>query len=496
MAKSVFSFWDRIKQSIDWQSRLRCCLLLAALACILRPTNVLIWMSFACFAVLRIVTLGKMLSLPFEGMQIWLHISSLSLLPATKKERLTLLREVTLCGYVPISSFKNLPKLTTTLRSLVLLLSTFIDRLYYQQWTFPPFRFLYFNIAQSLAVFYGRNDWHYYISQGYPLLLTTLLPFGAIGIYQSLFPPDFSPQYSNYSPFTRAVKCQLATTTILVPFVLSFISHKEVRFIYPLLPLLHVLAAAPFTTFFLPAVSPAIPHTSQSTPKRILLGMLLLVNIGIAILTTTFHQTAPLTVMTYLRGQHSKHYLNQPPSEFLPPAPSTMTVGFLMPCHSTPWRSHLVHPSIKAWALTCEPPVNFNVSARASYLDEADQFYANPKKFLAKTLGVPPPSKKRLGSWFGWFGDRKKVKGGFGRGDMIEADAWDGREGRKTWPEYLVFFEQMEPTMRDVLKGSAYRDCWRGWNSWGHDDWRRKGDVIVWCLRKQGVKRKRKGFFW
>lgn len=240
MAKSVFSFWDRIKQSIDWQSRLRCCLLLAALACILRPTNVLIWMSFACFAVLRIVTLGKMLSLPFEGMQIWLHISSLSLLPATKKERLTLLREVTLCGYVPISSFKNLPKLTTTLRSLVLLLSTFIDRLYYQQWTFPPFRFLYFNIAQSLAVFYGRNDWHYYISQGYPLLLTTLLPFGAIGIYQSLFPPDFSPQYSNYSPFTRAVKCQLATTTILVPFVLSFISHKEVRFIYPLLPLLHV----------------------------------------------------------------------------------------------------------------------------------------------------------------------------------------------------------------------------------------------------------------
>ena len=88
------------------------------------------------------------------------------------------------------------------------------------------------------------------------------------------------------------------------------------------------------------------------------------------------------------------------------------------------------------------------------------------------------------------------MKGGFGREDMTEADAWDGREGRKTWPEYLVFFEQMEPIMREVLKGSAYRDCWRGWNSWGHDDWRRKGDMVVFCLRKQGVIKRRKGLLW
>ena len=377
----------------------------------------------------------------------------------------------------------------------MLFVSALMDRLYYQQWTFPPLRFLYFNIAQSLAVFYGRNDWHYYISQGYPLLLTTLLPFGVTGIYQSLFPPDTPPQYSSYSPFMKAIKHQLASTSLLVPFVLSFISHKEVRFIYPLLPILHVLAAAPFTTFFLPAVSPAIQRTSQFPPRQIIFGLLIFTNIFIAIFTTTSHQTAPLTVMDYLRSQHSTHYLSQPPSGFLPPAPSTMSVGFLMPCHSTPWRSHLVYPSIKAWALTCEPPVNLNASARTNYLDEADQFYANPKGFLRESLGRPPPSKKRLRSWFGWLTGRKKVKGGFGRDDMIEADAWDGRQGRKTWPEYLVFFEQMEPTMAEVLKGSAYRDCWRGWNSYGHDDWRRKGDMRVWCLRKQGVKGKRKGWF-
>ena len=496
MAKSVFSLWGHVSQSIDWPNRLRRCLLLAALACILRPTNVLIWISFTCFAIFKTSVQGKMVSLPWEGAQVWIHITSLSLLPATRRERMVLLREAALCGYWSIIAIVIRSRLTEFIRTLVLLLSTLIDRLYYQQWTFPPFRFLYFNIAQSLAVFYGRNDWHYYISQGYPLLLTTFLPFATVGIYQSLFPPDTPPQYSNHTAWTKTIRYQLATITTLVPFILSFISHKEVRFIYPLLPLLHILAAGPFTIFFLPAVSPAIPQSSQVQVKHFVLGFLLLTNVIIAILTTTSHQTAPLTVMTYLRNQHSKNYLSQPPSSLLAPAPSTMTVGFLMPCHSTPWRSHLVHPSIKAWALTCEPPVNMNHSTRANYLDEADRFYADPKPLLTQTLGAPPMIKKQSNPWSWWFGGRKKAKGGFGREDMVAAEAWDGREGRKSWPEYLVFFEQMEPTMKEVLKGSAYRDCWRGWNSWGHDDWRRKGDMIVWCLRKQGSKRKRKRLLW
>lgn len=96
-AKLVTDFWDR-KQNPDSKNRLRRCLLLAALACILRPTNILIWICFATFALLRITTHGKMLSLPWEGTQIWVHISSLSFLPATKQERKVLLTEACLCG--------------------------------------------------------------------------------------------------------------------------------------------------------------------------------------------------------------------------------------------------------------------------------------------------------------------------------------------------------------------------------------------------------------
>lgn len=394
------------------------------------------------------------------------------------------------------------PLLIRQSRSLVLILSCLVDRLYYQQWTFPPLRFLYFNIAQSLAVFYGKNRWDYYVTEGFPLLLTTLLPFSAIAIYQSFFTPRQPLRYTNESATSKSIKYQLATTTLLVPIILSFISHKEVRFIYPLLPLLHLLAATPITSFFLPAVSPAIPHPSVITPKRALLSLLLLTNLALALLTTTLHQTAPLTVLSYLRHQHTTHYLPQPPGHTLAPAPSTMTVGFLTPCHSTPWRSHLIFPSIKAWALSCDPPIGLNTTARALYLDEADRFYADPRVFLSHTLGAPPlPRRRKRDNWLAWFRsstNNTNPKRGFGREEMTEADAWDGKEGRKTWPDYVVFFAQMEGTMRDVLQGSAYRECWRGWNSWGHDDWRRRGDMVVWCLRRQGTKGKRRegGWWW
>ena len=345
-------------------------------------------------------------------------------------------------------------------------------------WTFPPVRFIYFNIAQSLAVLYGRNDWHYYISQGYPLLLTTFLPFALLSLYRNVISfPNSNPSDRPQS-IAVAMKHQLAIVALFVPLVLSLVAHKEVRFIYPLLPILHIMAAESFTNFFLPAISPASPyrHERKAYLKKAVAIALFATNICIAIFTTQYHQPAPLSVLTYLRQQHEHYYLTQPPPlANIAPAATTMTVGFLMPCHSTPWRSHLIHPGIKAWALGCEPPVNLNASARSIYMDEADQFYDHPARFLAKNLGRPPQSK-------GLFGSRVPHKGS-GALDVDEHAAWDGKPGKKVWPEYLVFFEQLEQTMGVVLAGSGYEECWRGWNSWFHDDWRRKGDVLVYCLR-------------
>ncbi|KAL9042597.1 MAG: hypothetical protein Q9214_003731 [Letrouitia sp. 1 TL-2023] len=378
---------------VDELAKLSRCLLLAALACVLRPTNIMIW---ACLA----------------SIILWQTVARA--------------------------------------RSLVLAVSSLADRLYYQQWTFPAFRFLYFNLARSLAIHYGKNDWHYYFSQGYPLLLTTFLPFGLAGIVHAL---SSSPS----SALKTTIRRQLATVSIFVPCILSLVSHKEVRFIYPLLPGLHVLAASPMTGFFKPTII-----------RRILLATLLTASVLLAFFATNLHQTGPINVLTYLREESVSRQSD-----------STVTAAFLMPCHSTPWRSHLIFPGIKAWALTCDPPLHLPPSEHGSYLDEADRFYTDPKKFLSRTLGKPPRTKSE-------FVARMSAV------EAIGTIAWDGNEGRKAWTEYLVFFEQLEPTMKGLLQGSGYSECWRGWNTFAHDDWRRKGDVMVWCLDGKRRKKRRR----
>jgi GPI mannosyltransferase 3 len=55
-------------------------------------------------------------------------------------------------------------------------------------------------------------------------------------------------------------------------------------------------------------------------------------------------------------------------------------------------------------------------------------------------------------------------------------------KGRRPWPQILVFFEHLESQMIDFLEGTRYRECWRGFNTHFHDDWRRTGDIVVWCL--------------
>ncbi|KAL8723019.1 MAG: hypothetical protein Q9181_007370, partial [Wetmoreana brouardii] len=373
---------------------------------------------------------------------------------------------ITLCRAIEINSDQFYS-------AIVLASSAVVDRLYYEQWTFPPLRFLYFNLARSLSVHYGRNDWHYYLSQGYPLLLTTFLPFALVGLYQSLFPHE---PPTTQSLLTTSIKRQLANTSLMVPFILSFISHKEVRFIYPLLPPLHTLAAAPFTTYFLSLISPSSslsPKDRKGEPlKRLFLTLVLLINLLLAIFSTQFHQPAPLSVLAYLRSRATTP--TNPPQT----APmKDITIAFLTPCHSTPWRSHLIHPSLKAWALTCEPPLHLPVSQHRTYLDEADQFYHSPSHWISLHLGRPPKNiheqQLRLAAL-------ETATGVAWNGGTTSVDDKSGRkrERKKAWTSHLVFFGQLEDEMRHLLKGSGYGVCYRGWNGWGNEDWRRRGGMV------------------
>lgn len=404
-------------------------MLLALTACILRPTNLLIW-----FCIL-VPTLTRLFSSTSNAPHVQLS------------DYLILIREFILCSIA------------------VLTLSALSDRLYFGVWTFPPYQWLTFNISKDLAVFYGRNDWHYFLSQGLPLLLTTYVPFTLMALYQSTSKTD--------------IRFLLTTTVFTTIGVLSLISHKEVRFIYPLLPILHILTAPTINAFFHttttktthPPPFPSTPkiETISKTHRKPLLFLILLLNLLIGGYTTLFHQSGVLSVLTFLRHEYENLALDmrgvplssETANQYGRPEDGGMVfakvtdydenetfAGFLMPCHSTPWRSQLIYPGLKAWALTCEPPLEIpaHTPERKAYRDEADRFYDNPLKFFKTEINTRS----------------------------------------RPWPRYIVGFEGIGPFLREYYESDAgmpgFRvvERWRGRNGHFHDDWRRRGDVVVW----------------
>lgn len=389
-----------------WELRASLCL--AALAVVLRPTNLLIWVTILAVTLSRATLRGPS--------------------PLSSTVLLVLFREVLTCGM------------------LVLAISFISDYLYFGFWTFPPYNWLNFNISQSLAVFYGRNPWHYYLLQGLPLLSTTSLPFTLRSLYK---PAAASVDQQN---ILRTLSLTVFTTVLS----LSLISHKEVRFIYPLLPILHVLAAPLAASYFTSTPTNRSAGGSPHLRNKPYLFAALSVNLVLAGFLSFLHQPAPLSVMTYLRSEFERLHpdsvqLQLPfPRKGSPFEEDELFALFLMPCHSTPWRSHLVYFRLRAYALTCEPPLHTrpNTPERDNYRDEADRFYDDPIRFLSTEL--------------------------FGPGGLAT-------------PRYIVGFEGIEPWLREFLDtpegkatGMQLRSTWSGFNGFFNEDWRRAGEMRVW----------------
>jgi GPI mannosyltransferase 3 len=408
---------------------------------VLRPTNLLIWIAILTLALTRMTLDGKT--------------------PLTRESLAILFSEIALCG------------------TIVLAISAVIDHFYFGFWTFPPYKFLYFNLSQNLAVFYGSNDWHYYLSQGIPLLTTSLLPFAIMGLFRSA--SSGSVLQSNS---LRAL-CFAVFATVGS---LSVISHKEVRFIYPLLPILHVLAAPHVASFFTTPVPPP-PSTVEShtlrhkLKRKPILVVLLLINFTLAGYLGSFHQPAPLNVLSFLRGEYERLH----PDTIVEPFPSLEEGAlsgsetpeghsaeqelfglFLTPCHSTPWRSHMVYPGLRARALTCEPPLDTAPGSpeRLGYLDEADRFYA---------IETAADGGR---SWGKGFLQREMwplLEAGYPRGGEV--------------PRYIVGFEGIEEMLLEFFDEQhglgkdmavTLTRVWEGWNGLFNEDWRRRGLLVVW----------------
>lgn len=165
---------------------------------------------------------------------------------------------------------------------------------------------------------------------------------------------------ANIEPATRRLKVLLGCV-IWTLGVYSMAGHKEWRFLHPLLPLLHILAAKSLVDTY-EASCPKVDTMKQPQlqkesgtwlPVRPKHMWLILSAIPAALYIVLFHSSAQISVMSYLRSV---------------PTEELRSVGFLMPCHSTPWQAYLHRPHLseygRLWALGCEPPLRRVTSLR------------------------------------------------------------------------------------------------------------------------------------
>lgn len=327
----------------------------AFVACILRPTNAVIWLVLGLYYI-SVLDLQTILSL---GLGLAAELA------------------------------------------VILALSTGLDRIFYGTFTFPLYNFLEFNVIKNLSIFYGTSPWHFHLLQSIPLLLLTYLPF-------------FIYSFVKFKVYYNILG--IAAVATLVMF--SLISHKEFRFLYPLMPILLL-----FTTY-----SVRLMYLKSKYFKYVAV-LVVFINTIVGLFLTQVNERGEIDIIEYLK--------------------QTEDFGLLTPCHSTPWQSHLHDKKFdNSWFITCEPPlhlVNANKQMIHEYQDESDQMLQNPQKFMFQNF---PPSI-----------------------DSISPSKYH-------WPETIVIYEAFDE-MASILRGYGYFQSDRIFNSYFHWDERRRGDLLI-----------------
>ncbi|CAJ1049174.1 GPI mannosyltransferase 3 [Xyrichtys novacula] len=218
--------------------------------------------------------------------------------------------------------------------AVAVVISTVIDSIFYEELTLVQFNFLKFNVFRGVADFYGSHPWHWYLTQGFPVVIGPHLP---------LFLHGCGLAFKKYKILLASV-----VWTIMV---YSLLPHKEFRFIYPVLPFCMLFCGVSLS--YLKAWRPAAVF------------VLLVSNLSAALYTGLVHQRGTLDVMSHIQVLCDAGSSPSPPD-----------VLFLMPCHSTPFYSH-VHCPINMRFLECPPDLG-----EEGYIDEADSFYDDPLHWL------------------------------------------------------------------------------------------------------------------
>ncbi|KAF5298601.1 hypothetical protein FQR65_LT09696 [Abscondita terminalis] len=231
------------------------------------------------------------------------------------------------------------------------IISTIIDSYLHGKFIITSYEFLKVNVFDNVGEWYGTQPWYWYLSTGLLAVLgIQIVPFSLATVYIL----RHRRIYQNELAILGCITFSLI--------IYSCLSHKEFRFILPLLPMILKISSEYLSRW---------SHKAAPLLVWLVAGVLLISNIIPCVYLSIIHQRGTLHVMEPLRKLAERY-------------PHNTSLLFLMPCHSTPLYSHL-HRNVTTRFLTCEP----NFHNIPNYQDEADQFYNNPNSWLRTNY---PPS--------------------------------------------------------------------------------------------------------
>lgn len=200
-------------------------------------------------------------------------------------------------------------------------------------------------MLQAIGDTYGKEYTLWYIFSGLPVLL---------GLNYITFLAAIPQIIKHPKRFHReAVMLVVIAWTVGI---YSFLSHKEFRFLLPLLPMFIYISASDIYYERIPFIQ---------LLRKIFLPLLIITNVVPGLYFSLIHQRGSLDIMNNLQTDLSRENC------------TSANVLFLTPCHATPLYSHL-HVDVPIRFLTCEP----NLKNSNDYIDEMDQFFENPMLWI------------------------------------------------------------------------------------------------------------------
>ena len=238
-----------------------------------------------------------------------------------------------------------------------------VDRIFYGFWAVPSLGNFHFNVIQGNGSLYGTHPFLWYFYAGLPAICGALLPFLVSSATDAT--AGRSRPYQDTSSFTLFA--------IILPYIAlhSVSTHKEFRFLLPILPLVCILAGRKISRIVEGVGSPT--H-AQLWRCKLLFNGLLVSNFPHLIYLSMIHQRGPIALNQFLSARMEE-------------SARSYSVHYLMGCHSAPVYSHLHIPSsnVTVLHLDCSPACRSDEEA----ICESDAFTRGPFGFLLSNYLKP-----------------------------------------------------------------------------------------------------------